>query len=61
MIALAKQEGSYVRVFDERNQQIFCRIGQLHGYTATTVAVKDNNGYITIWDDKGKWVSARHA
>ena len=61
MIAIAIQHDNFVEVYNERNQQIFCRIGKLQGYTATTVAVKERSGHITVWDDKGKWVCSRCA
>ena len=61
MIAIAMQRGSYVEVFNERNRQIFCRVGELHGHTSTTVTVKGRDGFLTVWDEKGKFVCARHA
>ena len=61
MIAMAKEQGGLVRVYDERNMQIFARPGELHGYTSTTVTVKDRCNFLVTYDIKGNRISARNA
>lgn len=60
MIGMARERGGYVEVFDENNRQIFCRIGELHGYTSKTVTIKDRQGTLVTWDEKGSWKSQRN-
>lgn len=44
-ITTAIQKGSSVYVYDG-NRQLFVKLGTLHGYTATTVSVKNTNGKV---------------
>ena len=43
MIALAKQHNVWVRVFDDRNHQLFDRPGELVGYTSETVSIRQGH------------------
>ena len=52
MIASASQDGNIVRVYDENGHDIFNKEGQLMGFTATTVTVKDRVVYWT-YDENG--------
>jgi len=56
-ITVAIQEGSSVVVKDENNNVLFRKSGQLHGYTGTTVSVKESSGYIVTYNEKGREVS----
>ena len=58
MIAIAKQEGNYVKLFDEKGGYMFCLTGELQGYTATTVSVKEGTS-IKVFDDKGAYKFCR--
>lgn len=54
MIASAKQDGSTVRVYNERGSQIFSKSGKLVGFTSTTVSIQDNGGStVRTFDEKG--------
>ena len=52
MIALAKQDGSSVVVYDENGNTMFYRLGELVGFTSTTVSIKSGS-YITVYDEHG--------
>ena len=54
MIAIAKQEGSSVRVYDERGSFMFQKSGELQGYTSTTVSIKEGSS-IRVYDEKGSF------
>jgi protein required for attachment to host cells len=56
-ITVAIQEGSSVVVKDENNNALFRKSGQLHGYTGTTVSVKESSGSIVTYNEKGREVS----
>ncbi len=60
MISVAIQKGSYVYVYDEKNVQKFTKVGQLAGYTGTTVSIKQGS-YIYTYNDKGVQVGVHHA
>lgn len=60
MIAMAKEQGTFVEVYDENNRHLFSRRGKLHGYTSHAVTVKNGYGYLETWDDKGHLRSSRH-
>jgi len=59
-ISLARQQGSIVIVYDDRNCQIFTKPGTLQGYTGGSVTVKQGNLLIT-YNDKGCQVSTHPA
>ena len=50
-IGMALQEGGFVRVYDE-NGSILFSIGELVGYTSTTVSIKDGS-FIRVYDSNG--------
>ena len=52
MITLAKQNGSYVDVYDEKGSRLWSRSGELVGFTANTVAIK-NGSFVDVYDEKG--------
>ena len=59
-ISLAVQDRVFVNVFDANNRRLFYRQGQLHGYTGSTVSVRDpQNGSISTYDVNGKRLSTR--
>jgi len=58
-IGMAQQKGNTVYVYDDRNRQLFTKSGELHGYTSTTVTIK--NGYsLYMYNEKGQQVGSRH-
>lgn len=59
-ISLARQQGSIVIVYNERNCQIFTKAGTLYGYTGGSVTVKVGNILIT-YNDKGNQISTHPA
>lgn len=58
MIALAKQDGPCVMVYDENGSFMFSRSGELVGFTSTTVSIK-NGGCITVYDEHGNFKFSR--
>ena len=54
MIALAKQKGNNVWVYNERGSVIFSKSGVLIGYTGNTISVKSSSGTIWVYDDTGR-------
>ena len=58
-IGMAQQQGNMVRVFDEKNRHLFSKSGELHGYTSTTVTVKEGSS-LRMYDEKGRHVGSRH-
>ncbi len=52
MIALAKQEGSLVVVYDERGHRLFSKSGELVGFTACNVSIKEGSR-VAVYDEKG--------
>ena len=58
MISLAVQKGSTVYVYNERNQQIMCKLGTLYGYTSAIVSIQ-NAGRIYTYNEKGMQISVR--
>ena len=52
MIALAKQEGSRVVVYDEKGHRMFSISGELAGFTGSTVSIKEGSR-IVVYDEKG--------
>ena len=51
-IATAIQRGSRVFVYDERKHELFSKNGELHGYTGSSVSIKERN-HIYVYDEKG--------
>ena len=56
MISVAVQKGNNVYVYNEKNQTIFVKSGQLVGYTTSTVSVKVGNNTYT-YSEKGQTIS----
>jgi len=54
IIATAKQESRQVKVYDEKGNFMFSKTGELGGYTASTVTVKDGSQNKT-YDNKGNF------
>ena len=52
MIAMVKQDGSRVVVYNERGTRLFSRLGELVGYTASNVSIKEGL-HITVYNEKG--------
>ena len=52
MIAMVKQDGSRVVVYNERGARLFSRLGELVGYTASNVSIKEGL-HITVYNEKG--------
>lgn len=50
-IAMALQRGNMVYVYNERNVQLWCRSGELYGYTGSTVTIKQNH-MLYMYDEK---------
>lgn len=57
-IALCKQNGSFVYVYNAKGSVIFTKPGKLVGYTATTVSVQ-NGSKIYVYDNRGVFKFAR--
>ena len=56
-ITSAVQKGSMVYTYNG-NRQLFCKQGELHGYTATTLSVVRNKTVYT-YDEKGRQISSK--
>ena len=59
MIALAKQNGNSVWVYDEHGLRIFNKIGTLVGYTSETVSIKSRSGTVWVYDYTGRTLFGR--
>lgn len=60
MIATAIQRGSTVYVYNEKGSVILTKMGDLHGYTSSTVSVKKGTTIYT-YDEKGSTISTKIA
>lgn len=60
MISYAKQDGNTVRVYNERNSQIFAWSGTLVGYTNTSVSIKQGST-VRVYDERGSQISSYSA
>ncbi len=58
MIITAIQKGSTVYVYNEKNSTIFTVMGELHGYTSTTVTVKKGTTMYT-YNERGSVINTR--
>ncbi len=56
-IHLAVQRGNMVYVYGEQNRQLFSQLGELHGYTGSSVSIRRAN-MIYTYDASGVQVSA---
>ena len=52
MVAYAVQKGGSVYVYNEKNEFLFCKIGELCGYTPVSVSVKMAS-CVYVYSDKG--------
>lgn len=52
-IATAIQRGSRVYVYDDRKHELYSKRGELHGFTGSSVSVRDGNR-IHVYDEKGR-------
>lgn len=52
-IGSAVQRGNSVNVYNERGVMLFSKVGELIGYTGTTVTIRRGNQAITYNSDKG--------
>jgi len=57
-ISLAVQKGVFVKVYDANNRMIFFKQGELHGYTNSTVSVRENS-FIILYDVNGKRIGCQ--
>lgn len=58
MISVAVQKGSWVYVYNERNQHIFSKEGDLYGFTGATVSVK-RGSWVYTYNERGSQISAK--
>ena len=58
-IGMAQQKGDYVYVYDEKNRQIWNQLGQLHGYTSSTVTIRRGD-YLYTYNEKGNSTGNHH-
>ena len=57
-IAVAKQNGNAVDVYDEEGHYLFSRSGILIGFTSTTVAIKEGDN-INVYASDGSFKFSR--
>ena len=54
-ISAAVQNGSSVRVYDEKGRYLFERPGEVQGYTNSTVSVRQGHR-VVVYSDKGAYL-----
>lgn len=63
MIGSAIKEGSTIRVYDERGNQLCSKYvgsdGQLMGYTGSSFSVKEGST-VRVYDEKGNQLSSKY-
>ncbi len=59
-IMVAVQKGASVYVYDQKNHCVFTKTGQLAGYTANSVTIKQSKT-LTTFDEKGHVVRTDRA
>lgn len=57
-IGMAQQKGSTVYVYDENNNQLWTRNGELQGYTSSIVTIKMGST-LYMYDEKGNQTGSR--
>ena len=57
-IGTAHQKGTYVYVYDENNRQLWTKWGELQGYTASIVTIKNGN-QLYMYDERGTQKGSR--
>ena len=58
MISTAIQKGTTVYVYGERNNTLFTQIGELRGYTGSTVSIS-KNGTVYTYGERGNLISTQ--
>ncbi|MCL2283468.1 MAG: tetratricopeptide repeat protein [Fibromonadales bacterium] len=58
MIASAVQNGKFIDVYDSNGSYMFCKDGELIGYTANTLSVKVGRT-VDVYDNKGDYMYCR--
>jgi len=56
-IGMVKQDGKRVKAYNEVGLHLFTLTGELHGYTAQTVSLKEGKK-IKIYNDNGLYVTS---
>jgi hypothetical protein len=59
-IGLAVQKGRAVHVYDERGWYLYDKLGELQGYTGTTVIIRQG-GTVYFYDEQGFQTGSRMA
>lgn len=57
-ISTAIQKGTHVWVYDEDNRLLFNRQGELMGYTARSISLRNGSSIVT-YNEKGSTISIR--
>ncbi len=57
-IGMAQQKEGWVYVYDENNNQLWTRNGELQGYTSSIVTIKFGNT-LYMYDEKGNQTGIR--
>lgn len=60
MITAAIERNGFVYVYGEGNRSLFSVLGELHGYTGTSVSVRRGD-FIYIYNEKGGSQGSRFA
>lgn len=58
-IGMAQQKGDWVYVYDENNHYLWSRTGELHGYTSSTVTIKQS-GWLFMYNEKNIQTGSRY-
>ena len=58
-ILTAIQKGEWVSVYNEKNQILWQKTGELYGFTSKNVTIKKGE-WLSIYDEKGQIVTTRH-
>jgi len=59
MIAAVKQKGKNIWVYDQHGRVLFCKIGDIIGYTSENISIKNNTGTTWTYDKTGKALFSR--
>lgn len=57
-ISTAVQRGTMVQVYDSRGRPLFCRSGELHGFSGAAVSVRRGR-LVYTYDEHGRQISSR--
>jgi hypothetical protein len=58
-VSVAGQNGDFVYVYDKNGDMLFSRLGKLHSYTDSSIAIQLSN-LVTIYDAKGNAMEDEH-